>query len=80
MIPQGVPDPAPDWVKARIAQNLRRCRREAKLSQQELAEQAALDIHTIQNIEYKNYHVLAVTLARIRKALGVSWNRLLDGV
>lgn len=60
-----------------VAKNVKKLRLEKKLSQQRLADLSGVEILTIQRIEYGQYNVLLATIARIQKALEVSWQQLL---
>jgi transcriptional regulator with XRE-family HTH domain len=56
---------------------LRRERTRLKMTQEQLAEKAALNIRTVQKIEAGNRNILVSTADRLRAALGISRNRLL---
>jgi transcriptional regulator with XRE-family HTH domain len=64
--------PPPDWVLARrraIGDNIRIARREAKLTQEKLAELAGMDRQAINRIEQGHQSALADNLIRIAAAL-----------
>ena len=58
--------------------NVRRLRTEVGLTQEKLAELADLNIRTVQKIEAGQTNILITTAARIRKALGGEWERLME--
>jgi transcriptional regulator with XRE-family HTH domain len=60
-----------------LAENIRRERTRLKMTQEQLAEKADLNIRTVQKIEAGNLNILVSTADRLRAALGISWNRLL---
>jgi transcriptional regulator with XRE-family HTH domain len=57
--------------------NLRRERMAKKFTQEKLAEEADLNIRTVQKIEAGHVNILLTTVLRLQKALGCSWNDLL---
>jgi transcriptional regulator with XRE-family HTH domain len=57
--------------------NVKRLRKQKKLTQEKLAELSDLQPRTIQKIEAGQLNILFTTILRIRKALGCSWERLL---
>lgn len=66
--------PQPDWVLARrrvIGERLRAARRDARLTQERLAELAGLDRQAINRIELGHQSALVDNLIRIAEALGV---------
>ena len=58
--------------------NLRRERMDKKITQEKLAELVDLNIRTIQKIEAGDVNILLTTVLRLRKALGCSWDDLLE--
>jgi transcriptional regulator with XRE-family HTH domain len=58
--------------------NIRRERVAAGLTQERLAEKAELNIRTLQSIEAGELNVLVTTAMRLQKAIGCSWEKLLD--
>lgn len=65
------------FLKA-MGANVRRARVKRKVTQERLAELADLNIRTVQKIESGSLNVLVTTAARIRHALGCSWEQLLE--
>jgi transcriptional regulator with XRE-family HTH domain len=66
--------PPPDWVLDRrraIGDQIRAARREARLSQEKLAELAGMDRQAINRIEQGHQSPLVDNLIRIADALGV---------
>jgi transcriptional regulator with XRE-family HTH domain len=61
-----------------VALNLRRLRRQRKLTQEELALRAEIDRSYLGNIERAEYSITVVTLGRLAKALLVLPGELLD--
>jgi len=57
--------------------NVRRLRYEARWTQSRLAEAVNLELRTIQKFEAGQINVPMVTLYRIKRALGCSWDDLL---
>ncbi len=57
--------------------NVRRLRAERNVTQEKLAEQADLNIRTIQKIEAGQTNILITTAARIQKALSCDWDKLM---
>lgn len=62
----------------RFGENLRRERTARKITQDKLAELALLNIRTVQKIEAGQTNILITTAKRIQKAIGCSWESLLD--
>jgi transcriptional regulator with XRE-family HTH domain len=62
----------------RFGGNLRRERTARKITQEKLAELVQLNIRTIQKIEAGQTNILITTAKRIQKALGCTWQSLLD--
>jgi transcriptional regulator with XRE-family HTH domain len=58
---------------------LRRLRRQAALSQQELAERAEITQETISRLERGHHAARGSTLRRLAKALGVQPHELMKG-
>lgn len=65
---------------ARLGKRVRRLRQEKGLSQEEVAERAALDAKHLQAIEGGQANVTFASLVGIAKALGVKLAELLKGV
>ncbi len=66
--------PPPDWVVARrraIGDRIRVARRDARLSQEKLAELAGMDRQAVNRIELGHQSPLVDNLIRIADALGV---------
>lgn len=66
--------PPPDWVLDRrrvIGEQIRAVRRDARLSQEKLAELAGMDRQAINRIEQGHQAALIDNLIRIADALGV---------
>ena len=57
--------------------NVRRLRSERGITQDKLAELAGLNIRTVQKIEAGETNILITTAARIQRALGCDWKRLM---
>jgi transcriptional regulator with XRE-family HTH domain len=67
-------------IAARFGQNLRRCRKRADLSQEELSVRASLHRTEISHLE-RGLRVARIdTLIKLRGSLGVSADELLDGM
>jgi transcriptional regulator with XRE-family HTH domain len=62
----------------RFGAAVRRVRNEKDLTQERLAERVQLNPRTIQKIEAGETNILFTTVLRIRKALGCSWEDLMD--
>jgi transcriptional regulator with XRE-family HTH domain len=62
---------------SRFGANIRRERTARNITQEKLAENADLNIRTLQKIEAGELNVLITTAARIQRALGCSWERLM---
>jgi len=63
-----------------IGENVKAARLNTNLTQECLAELAGVHWQTVSNIENGKFPVLITTFARISQALGVSSNRLLEGL
>jgi len=61
----------------RLGANLRRERVARKITQEKLAEDADLNIRTLQKIEAGQTNILVTTAMRLREALGCSWDALM---
>jgi transcriptional regulator with XRE-family HTH domain len=57
--------------------NVRRIRIEKEVTQETLAERAALNLRTVQRIEAGQTNILITTAKRIQKALQADWNELM---
>ena len=62
----------------RFGAALRRIRTVRGLTQEKLAELASLNPRTVQKIEAGQTNVLITTAGRLQKALGCSWNELMQ--
>lgn len=58
--------------------NIRRLRVAQNITQEKLAEQADLNIRTIQKIEAGQTNILITTASRIQKALSCEWNDMMQ--
>jgi transposase len=65
-------------VLSRQREQLRRERMAKKITQEKLAELADLNIRTVQKIEAGHVNILLTTVLRLQKALGCSWNDLME--
>lgn len=63
-----------------IGMNVKAARTRANLTQECLAELAEVHWQTISNVENGKFPVLVTTFARIAQALGVSSDKLLEGI
>jgi DNA-binding XRE family transcriptional regulator len=63
-----------------IGQNVKAARMKSDLTQECLAELAEVHWQTISNVENGKFPFTVTTFTRICRALGVSANRLLDGL
>ena len=61
----------------RLGNNIRRMRTAEKITQEQLAEMADLNIRTIQKIEAGQTNILITTAVRIQRALNCDWNDLM---
>ena len=61
-----------DRLQKHIAFRIRECRKEQRLSQEELSELAGLGIKAIQNMENMKYDFKIKTLESVIKALGIT--------
>jgi len=66
-----------DW-KAIVAKNVRKLRQQRKLTQEQLAFAAAIDLTYLGGIERGRRNPSLMVMARIAEALGVSLPRLLS--
>ena len=57
--------------------NVRRIRTSSGMTQERLAELVDINIRNVQRIEAGEINLLITTVARIRRALGCSWNTLM---
>jgi transcriptional regulator with XRE-family HTH domain len=63
-----------------IGENVKAARRAENLTQECLAELVEVHWQTISNVERGKFPVPVTTFARISQVLGISANRLLDGL
>lgn len=61
----------------KFGENLRRERTARQITQEKLAENAELNIRTVQKIEAGQINVLITTAARLQKALQCPWDKLM---
>jgi DNA-binding XRE family transcriptional regulator len=66
-------------IAARFGQNLRRCRKRADLSQEELSVRASLHRTEISHLE-RGLRVARVDTLKLRGSLGISADDLLEGM
>ena len=71
---KGHPD---KWLRA-VGDNVRRERKLAKLTQEKLAELAELAPRVVQKIEAGQITILVSTLRRLRRAIGCTYEKLLE--
>jgi len=57
--------------------NLRRARVNRKITQEDLAERADLNLRTVQRIEAGETNILITTAMRLRRGIGCPWKELL---
>jgi transcriptional regulator with XRE-family HTH domain len=62
----------------RFGENMRQERVSFNITQEKLAELAQLNVRTIQKIEAGQTNILITTAKRIQKAIGCSWESLMD--
>ena len=62
----------------RLGANVRRLRMQCRMTQEQLAESCDLNTRTVQKIEAGTLRILLPTADRLRSALDVSWNRLME--
>jgi ribosome-binding protein aMBF1 (putative translation factor) len=72
--------PDPKIVRKIVAENIRKYRRNAKLSQMDLAGHAWLDLATVNRIERAQTDTTISSLARLRLVLKIAWDELLEGI
>ena len=65
-----------DDIKKRLGENLKRIRKEQKLTQFQLAEKAELSEETVKNIELSRCWTSEKNLSKITKALGIDISTL----
>lgn len=65
-----------DDIKKRLGENVKRIRKEQKLTQFQLAEKAELSEETVKNIELSRYWTSDKNLAKLTKALEVDIHSL----
>ena len=65
------------WLRT-VGDNVRRERKLAKLTQERLAELAELAPRVVQKIEAGQITILVSTLRRLRKAIGCTYENLLE--
>ena len=66
--------------RRRLGQNITKHRTLLGFTQEDLAEQAAVDRRFIQKIEAGEYGASIAVLKRLRKAIKTSWNDLLQNL
>jgi len=62
-----------------LGANVRRIRNSIGMTQERLAELVDINIRNVQRIEAGEINLLITTVARIRRALGCSWNDMMPG-
>lgn len=62
----------------RFGGNVRRERMASGKTQEWLAEKSDLNVRTLQSIEAGELNILITTAARIQKALGCDWDKLME--
>jgi len=62
----------------KLGLRVRQERSSKKITQEQLAELAQLNVRTIQKIEAGQTNILITTAKRLQKAIGCSWESLLD--
>jgi len=70
----------PPGDRKRLGKNIVHCRAKLGLTQEQLAERAAIDRRFIQKIEAGELGTSLAVLKRLRKALKVTWDALLEGI
>lgn len=65
-------------LQKHIAQRVRNCRKEKRISQEKLSELAGLGIKAIQNIENQKYDFKIQTLEKVIKALDITVEDFFD--
>lgn len=70
----------PETDRYRLGQNISRYRAKLGLTQEQLAEAAAIDRRFIQKLEVGELGTSLAVLKRLRKALKVGWEDLLKGL
>jgi len=76
-VPSQKPPPCP--LRTQFGKNVLRLRRERGLTQEALAEKVGLSTRYTQSIEAGEYFPALPTLAKLREALGASWEELFRG-
>ena len=66
-------------LRQTLSMNLKLLRNKRSLSQMELAEKADISVRYMQSIEAGESFPYLPPLTRLRKALKVSWNELMEG-
>lgn len=66
--------------RKRLGQNVAQLRTQLGLTQEKLAEQAGIDRRFIQKVEAGELGASLAILKRLRKALKVHWDELLQGL
>lgn len=67
-----------DVFTSRLRERLKEARKRKKLTQQELAAKAGLDLTYVGHLELGKYHPTVFVMWKIANALGVSMNDLVD--
>jgi transcriptional regulator with XRE-family HTH domain len=62
-----------------LGDNIRRLRKDLRLTQQEFAERAEIDLRHFQNIEAGKVDAGFKYLLKIQRALGCDWNTMMEG-
>lgn len=61
-----------------IGRNIHRLRNERGMTQEILAEKAAIDRRSLQRIEAGQWNMTVDYLDQVREALGCTWSQLID--
>ena len=63
-----------------IGRNIHRLRNEHGMTQEMLAEKAAIDRRSLQRIEAGQWNMTVNYLDKLKEALGCSWSQLVEGL
>jgi transcriptional regulator with XRE-family HTH domain len=77
---KNLPKPDPAKVRITLAKNVRKYRTVAGMTQSQVARDARLELCTVLRVENAKCDSTLVTIARIRRALDVPWEKLLNGI
>jgi transcriptional regulator with XRE-family HTH domain len=76
-VPSQKPLPCP--LRSQFGKNVYHLRTNAGLTQEALAEATGVSARYVQSIEAGEYFPALPTLAKLKKALKTTWNKLLEG-